>query len=79
MADQNMNVAEIPQTALKVIMSPGAFFREMPKTGGYVEPLVFMVAMGVISGLLQAVFSLLGLQFKASVGMALGSIVIFPS
>ncbi|PKN32553.1 MAG: hypothetical protein CVU61_17575 [Deltaproteobacteria bacterium HGW-Deltaproteobacteria-19] len=78
MADQNMNVAEIPQTALKVIMSPGAFFREMPKTGGYVEPLVFMVAMGVISGLLQAVFSLLGLQFKASVGMALGSIVIFP-
>ncbi|MGV8079785.1 MAG: YIP1 family protein [Syntrophales bacterium] len=78
MADQNINVAEIPQTALKVIMSPAAFFREMPRTGGYVEPLIFMVAMGVISGLLQAVFSFLGLQFKASIGMALSSIVIFP-
>lgn len=78
MADQNINVAEIPQTALKVVMSPAAFFREMPKTGGYVEPLIFMVAMGVVSGLLQAVFSFLGLQFKASIGMALSSIVIFP-
>lgn len=78
MADQNINVAEIPQTALKVVMSPAAFFREMPKTGGYVEPLIFMVAMGVVSGLLHAVFSFLGLQFKASIGMALSSIVIFP-
>jgi len=78
MADQNINVAEIPQTALKVVMSPAAFFREMPKTGGYVEPLIFMVAMGVVSGLLHAVFSFLGLQFKASIGMALGSIVMIP-
>ncbi|NPU84460.1 MAG: YIP1 family protein [Syntrophaceae bacterium] len=78
MADQNINIAEFPQTAMRVIMSPAAFFRDMPKSGGYVEPLAFMVAMGVISGLLQAVFSFLGLQFKASIGMALSSIVIFP-
>jgi hypothetical protein len=78
MATQDINLTEIPQTALKVLMSPAAFFREMPRSGGYVEPLAFMVAMGVISGLLQSALSFLGLQFKASVGMALSSIVVFP-
>jgi hypothetical protein len=78
MASGNINLTEIPRTALRVLMSPAAFFREMPRSGGYVEPLAFMVAMGVISGILQSILSLVGLQFAASVGMALGSIVIFP-
>ncbi len=78
MASGSVNLTEIPQTALRVLMSPAAFFREMPRSGGYAEPLAFMVAMGVLSGLLQSALSFLGLQFMASVGMALSSIVIFP-
>jgi len=30
----------------RVIKTPAAFYREMPKFGGLVEPLIFMVANG---------------------------------
>jgi hypothetical protein len=66
------------QTAAKVITSPAAFFREMPKTGGYAEPLLFMVVMGVVNGLVTAVLGLFGLTFIFSMGMAIASIIIYP-
>ena len=48
-----INLTEIRDTAIKVLTSPSEFFREMPKTGGFVEPLIFMVVMGIIGGLLN--------------------------
>jgi hypothetical protein len=66
------------QTAIKVVTSPPAFFREMPKTGGYAEPLLFMVVMGVVNGLVTAVLGLFGLTFIFSMGMAIASIIIYP-
>lgn len=35
----------------KVIKDPAAFYRDMPRSGGLVEPLIFMVAMGVAAGI----------------------------
>lgn len=78
METKGINIAAIPQTAIRVIISPSAFFREMQKTGGYVEPLVFMVVMGVIGGLIQTVFSLLGLHLAAGMAMGAASIIILP-
>lgn len=79
MEANKIDFAAIPQTAIRVITQPAAFFREMPKTGGLVEPLVFMVVMGVVSGLigglLTAVFSMLGLHLGA--GMVTGFMAIF--
>jgi len=68
-------LASVQKTAMSVLTSPSAFFREMPKTGGFVEPLIFMVIMGIISGLIQTIFSL----FIAG-GMAMGvaSIILVP-
>jgi hypothetical protein len=48
----------------------------MPKTGGFVEPLIFMVIMGIIGGLIQTVFSIVGLHFAGGMGVA--SIILFP-
>ncbi|MHB1025451.1 MAG: YIP1 family protein [Desulfobacteria bacterium] len=73
-----IDFARIPQTAMKVLTSPPEFFREMPKTGGFVEPLVFMIAMGVVAGLLQSILSVLRLQVGAGMAMGLGSVIILP-
>ena len=35
-----------PSIVIQVILNPADFFRQMPKSGGYVAPLIFMVLMG---------------------------------
>ena len=78
MEGSKFDIATIPQTAMKVLTSPSEFFKEMPKTGGFVEPLVFMVAMGVVAGLLRSIFSVLRLQVGAGMAMGLGSVILLP-
>ncbi len=78
MEGSKIDFATIPQTAMNVLTSPPEFFKEMPKTGGFVEPLVFMIAMGVVAGLLQSILSVLRLQVGAGMAMGLGSVIILP-
>lgn len=78
MEQKGINFSAIPQTAIKVLTSPAAFFREMPKTGGFIEPLAFALVMGVIGGLIQAVLGVVGLRFVAGAAMALASIILLP-
>jgi hypothetical protein len=78
MERSKIDFATIPQTAMRVLTSPSEFFKEMPKTGGFVEPLVFMIAMGVVAGLLQSILSVLRLQVGAGMAMGLGSVIILP-
>lgn len=82
MESKAIDFAKIPQTAIKVVTTPAEFFREMPKTGGFVEPLVFMMIMGAISGLIgglfQAVSNLLGLHLYAGMQMGVASIILLP-
>lgn len=61
MEPKDINFAAMPQTAVNVITKPAEFFREMPKTGGFLEPLVFAVIMGFIAGIIQAILSFIGL------------------
>ena len=51
----------IPRNAVKVLFSPGGFFEGMPKSGGFLEPFVFLVAMGIAAGVVQMLLKLLGL------------------
>ena len=62
----------------KVIKDPKAFYGDMPRSGGLVEPLIFMVAMGVAAGIVRAVLGVLGIGMDASFFMALASIIIVP-
>lgn len=78
METKGVNVAGIPQTAIRVLTSPSAFFREMPKTGGFVEPLIFAVVMGVIGGIIHAVFSLVGFGITVGFAAGFGAIIIVP-
>lgn len=74
----NEQIDTIKKTAIDVITNPAGFFRNMPLAGGFVEPLIFIVAMGVISGLIQAVLAIVGLGMQVSFLMALASILIVP-
>lgn len=62
----------------KIIMTPAVFFREMPKSGGLADPLIFMVVMSVLAGIVGAIVALLGIGLKVSFMMAIGSVIIVP-
>jgi hypothetical protein len=80
MPKQGIDFAAMPQTAIKVITGPAAFFREMPKTGGFGEPLLFLMVMSAVTGLIQALLLLFGLapDVQMSVTVAILSIILYP-
>lgn len=78
MEKETIDLNEIKESAIKVLTSPQAFFKEMPKTGGYVKPLIFMIAMGLIGGLIQSLFSIIGLKVATGLAMGVASIVLIP-
>lgn len=78
--EENMekNVKNILGTAVKVITNPAGFYREMPKTGGLIEPLIFAVALGLVSGVITAILSIFSLGSVASFWMGLAYIILSP-
>lgn len=56
-AEQN-----IVQIFAGVITHPAAFFRAMPTEGGFANPLIFLLVSAFVSGLVQAVLTLVGLE-----------------
>ena len=71
-------VETIQKTVMAVITDPAVFFRNMEKSGGFADPLIFMAAMGVVSGILQAILSVVGLGMKVSFAAALSMIFMIP-
>lgn len=78
MENKGIEFAAIPQTAVNILTSPSNYFRNMPKAGGFIEPLVFAIVMGIISGFIQAVLGIMGLRLVMGVGMALASVILMP-
>lgn len=71
-------IASILEEMKKIVTNPTGFFRDMPTSGGFVEPLIFVAAMGVISGILQALLGVVGLGHGGSFAVSLLSIIIIP-
>lgn len=69
---------QITDSVQRVITDPAGFYREMPKSGGFVDPIIFMVSMGVAGGIIQAILGLIGIGVVASFFMAIASIIIVP-
>ena len=65
-------------TMRKVIFNPAGFFREMPKSGGFVEPVIFVALMSFIVGVINFILWPLDLGFATSLGTALLYVVIMP-
>ncbi len=73
---QDVLTSVVP-TTLKVITNPVEFYRSMPRSGGIVEPLAYMILLGIASGLLRCLLGLLGIGLEG-VLVALGMILIYP-
>jgi len=69
-------ITSIMNRMVQVITNPVGFYRSMPKTGGLVEPIIFMIAMGLIAGILRTIISVLGLAGSSMMGVA--SIILMP-
>jgi hypothetical protein len=82
MDPKDINFAAMPQTAINVVTKPAEFFQGMPKTGGFLEPLVFAVVMGLIVGIIQAILGLIGLGPAGGYGgggmSGFGMIIFMP-
>ncbi len=78
MTEQNdFDLNKVIADATAVITNPAAYFEGMAKSGGYFQPLIFIVVMAAAAGILVAVLSLFG----ASGGMlaaGLGAVIFAP-
>ncbi|MCH9696879.1 MAG: YIP1 family protein [Gammaproteobacteria bacterium] len=77
--DNKTKLSSIINDAVQVVKTPVDFYKNMAKTGGFTEPVIFLIVMSVISGLMIAVFSLIGLGMAGGAGMAgVGAVVVMP-
>ncbi len=70
-------VDSIISNAKGVITNPVEFYRNMPKTGGFGDPLVFAAVIGVLVGIVQAIVGLVMLPGAAKF-MGLAAIIWGP-
>ena len=72
-------IKRLIDNTFKLIVKPGQFFRTMPKTGGVLESLVYILLMVWASVLLVAIESFISRGVSANnLAMLLGALVIFP-
>lgn len=72
------DLADLGQTALRVLRAPAAFFRDMPRTGGYQAPLVFLAAAGLVGGIADAAMTLSGFHPGVDRLLGLVSVAFMP-
>lgn len=77
-AVSQLRLENIPGQAIKVITDPVGFYQGMAKSGGLLEPLVFMVVLSVVAGVLTAVLSLFGLGAAGVMVGGLMAIILVP-
>lgn len=86
--DLRARLSEAVRTALQVLSDPRGFFSEMPREGGFEEPLLFAGIALAATALVRALLSLAGLSFGgflaaliltpvfAALGLAVGAFVL---
>jgi hypothetical protein len=75
--DIQAQVKGILPAVIDVITGPVEFFRHLPKTGGFLQPFIFMVVLGAASGLITIVLSLIGLAPTTAI-LSGAAIILMP-
>ncbi|MFZ2445369.1 MAG: Yip1 family protein [Syntrophobacteraceae bacterium] len=69
-------ITTILDTAVRVITRPVDFYREMPKSGGFTDPLIFLVVLAFATGVVQAVLGMFGIGYGGPFGLA--ALIVSP-
>lgn len=79
--ESGFDINTVIEDAKKVILSPVEFYKNMPQSGGYANPLVFAVAMALATAVIFFVFNVIGLAkfnpIMAGIG-GLSLIIMMP-
>ncbi len=78
MNNTKFNLAKVLDDAVQVITKPADFYRGMPRSGGYPEPLIFVVVMAVVTGLLLTAYALFGGGRLGGMSLGLASVILMP-
>lgn len=63
----------------RVITNPVDFYREMTKTGGFGDPIIFVLVMAVASAILLGIFTLFGVgNIGGAMAVGVGGIILLP-
>jgi hypothetical protein len=77
-ADPKAVLGSMVEIFQAVVRAPASFFRQMPISGGYADPLVFAVVMSLAAGIVRLVLSLLGFSFAGFFMRVLAAIILAP-
>lgn len=59
--------------AKKIVTQPRAFYRDMPRTGGFTNPLLFVVSIAIVMAVVGLALSLIGLlKYSPMMGAGIG-------
>lgn len=75
------NIGTVIEYAKKVITDPIGFYKAMPTTGGYANPVIFVIVMALLTAIIGFVLSVIGLvKFSAIIGGAItiGIVIMIP-
>ena len=64
----------LPDTVRMVLLQPATFFRTMPKTGGFLSPLIFLLVMTVIASVISMLAAMISVD--EVIGAALFGILL---
>lgn len=76
-APGGFDIGTVIAQAKQVITDPRTFYAGMAKSGGLSEPLIFALVMGVTSGIVVAILSIIGLGGFGMTGAAGLSAILF--
>ncbi|MCA9472856.1 MAG: YIP1 family protein [Nitrospirales bacterium] len=69
----------ILEDVVTLLTNPVSFYRRMPKTGGYGDPILFLMVIAVITAVMMAIFSLFGLgTVGEAMAVGFGGIIFLP-
>src|SRR6056297_705026 len=72
------NPDAIIRKAIWVIADPSGYFRQMPRSGGFMEPMVFIAIMAAVLGVISAVWALFGATTGVVAGGFLAALIVTP-
>lgn len=61
-----------------VITDPAGYYQQMPRSGGYLEPVVFVAIMAAILGVISAIWSLFGAIGGVAAGGFFAALILTP-